>query len=303
MIRSTSSRRTLLAGGALAATPAAAAILTPPAPYKDTVSKRLVRPGVNLAWEDEYFGPQWVEPEPLVMLHGVAESHVSWQQWVPVVGARYRVIRPDMPGFGQSPFPANYECSPKRIAADIVNLLDSLGVDRFHLVGAKFGGSVALQLAADFAARVKTLAVFGTPVKGAAGGSADLTKFAAWIKKDGVRGWAEATQRSRLGSGAPPEMLAWWTDGLMAKSEPAACLAYTAAAGGFNIEGELSRIAAPTLVVTTEASPLQPVAVARAYQEMIPHSKLLVMPGDSYHVAAVRPVECANRLLEFIGSA
>ena len=269
---------------------------------EEDMPKREVRPGVVIAYKDQWFGPPWENGEPIVLLHGVAESHVAWQQWVPVLSAQFRVLRPDLPGFGQSPLPAAYDCTTRQVAGDIVRLLDALKVESFHLVGAKIGGSTALQLSADYPDRVKSLAVFGTPAKGSPGGKADLTSFPAWIRKDGVRGWAAATMASRLGSDASPEMMKWWTDDLMGKADPQACIGYSGAAGAMNLEPLLGKITAPTLVVTTEASPLQPVAAARAYQEMIPKSKLLVLPGNSYHVAAVRPVECATQTLKFIAS-
>jgi pimeloyl-ACP methyl ester carboxylesterase len=267
------------------------------------MSKHEVRPGVVIAHDEEWFGPPWTTGEPIVLLHGVGESHVSWQQWVPVLSAEYRVIRPDLPGFGQSPLPADYDCSTVQVAGDIVRLLDQLKIDRFHLVGAKYGGSIALQLAADFPQRVRTLAVFGTPSKTKTGGKADLAAFADRIRKDGLRKWAEETQPSRLGSEAPAEMLRWWTDELMVKARAESTIAYTAAAANLNVEPVLNKIIAPTLVVTTGSSPLQPVSAARAWQEMIPKSKLLVVPGDSYPIAAVRPRECANETLRFIATA
>jgi hypothetical protein len=49
------------------------------------------------------------------------------------------------------------------------------------------------------------------------------------IRKDGVRGWAAATMRSRLGSGASAEMMTWWTDDLMGKATPEACIGYSGA--------------------------------------------------------------------------
>jgi 3-oxoadipate enol-lactonase len=265
--------------------------------------KHEVRSGVVIAYEDQWFGAPWQDGEPILLLHGVAESHVSWQQWIPLLSGRFRVFRPDLPGFGQSPLPASYECTTPQVASDIIRLLDALKVDRFHLVGAKYGGSIALQMAADYSERVKTLAVFGTPAKGSPGGKADLTTFADRIRKEGVRGWAAATQASRLGSDASPEMMRWWTDDLMGKSDPRSCIAYTSAAAILNLEPVLRRITAPTLVVTTVASPLQPVSAARDYQQKIANSKLLVMPGDSYHIAAVRPQECATQVLQLIASA
>ncbi|MFO1188217.1 MAG: alpha/beta hydrolase [Alphaproteobacteria bacterium] len=64
----------------------------------------------------------------------------------------------------------------------------------------------------------------------------------------------------------------------------------------------LPRIKARTLVVTTEGSQLQPVEAVRAYQQQIPNSRLLVLPGDSYHVAAAKPDECSRIALEFLAS-
>jgi 3-oxoadipate enol-lactonase len=265
--------------------------------------RREVRPGVVIAYEDQWFGVPWQDGEPILLLHGVAESHVAWQQWVPFLSGRFRVLRPDLPGFGQSPLPLSYACTTQVVASDLIRLLDALRIDRFHLVGAKIGGSTALQMAADYPDRVKTLAVFGTPAKGAPGGKADLTSFPAWIRRDGVRGWAAATMASRLGSDASPDMMKWWTDELMGKASPAACIGYSGAAATMDLEPILGKITAPTLVVTTEASPLQPVTAARAYQEKIAKSKLLVLPGNSYHIAAVRPEECATRTLQFIAGA
>jgi 3-oxoadipate enol-lactonase len=265
--------------------------------------KHEVRPGVVMAWDDQWFGAPWGDDEPILLLHGVAESHVAWQQWVPYLSGRFRVIRPDLPGFGQSPLPASYTCTTPEVASDVIRLLDAMKIDRFHLVGAKIGGSTALQLAADHPERVRTLAVFGTPAKGAPGGKADLTSFPAMIRKDGVHAWAAATMPSRLGSDASPEMMRWWTDELMGKATPDACIGYSGAAAVMDLEPLLGKITAPTLVVTTEASPLQPVSAARAYQEKIKNSKLVVLPGNSYHIAAVRPQECATRTLQFIAGA
>jgi pimeloyl-ACP methyl ester carboxylesterase len=86
----------------------------------------------------------------------------------------------------------------------------------------------------------------------------------------------------------------------MGKSTPEACIGYSGAVDKMNLEPILDKIAAPTLVVTADGSPL-PSPRPRAYQEKIPKFRLLVLPGDSYHIAAVRPVECANQVLQFIG--
>ena len=67
-----------------------------------------IRAGATIAYEDDYFGPPWQVPRTVVLVHGNAESSRAWFAWVPRLAARYRVIRPDLPGFGQSPAPQGY---------------------------------------------------------------------------------------------------------------------------------------------------------------------------------------------------
>ena len=56
----------------------------------------------------------------------------------------------------------------------------------------------------------------------------------------------------------------------------------------------------PTLVITTDGSGLASVDQTRAWQQQIPHSDLLVLPGNSYHVAASHSERCAAATLDFI---
>src|SRR5947208_12012456 len=67
-----------------------------------------------------------------------------------------------------------------------------------------------------------------------------------------------------------------------------------------DLENELSRIAAPTLIVTTQESGLQSVEAVERYAARIPMSRVIVLPGDSYHIAAVEPDLCAQHALQFI---
>jgi pimeloyl-ACP methyl ester carboxylesterase len=78
-----------------------------------------IRPGVALAYEDDWFGAPWTAPQCVVMIHGNAESSRAWFGWVPRLAARWRVIRPDLPGFGASPAPEHYGWSVGELAADI----------------------------------------------------------------------------------------------------------------------------------------------------------------------------------------
>lgn len=259
-----------------------------------------VAPGLTMAWRAEWFGPAWHEPETIVFIHGAAESGEAWRQWVPVLSGRYRLVRPDLPGFGGSTAPDGYDWSWHTVVPDLVRFMDLVGIDRAHVVGAKYGGCIAMALAFSAPERVRTLGLFGAPGaipahhRRATGTPLDL------IADLGVAGWARKTMPSRLGRSAPQAQLDWWADGLMGRSDPRAVVGCSSALARLDFGDGLSRIQAPTLVVTTSESGLQDVQAARAYQQSIPVSELQEMASDCFHVAAVEPEACARRMLAFM---
>jgi 3-oxoadipate enol-lactonase len=259
-------------------------------------------PTLRMHYEDDYFGDPWLRPEPVLMIHGVAESGRAWFAWVPRFARSFRVLRPDLRGFGGSSVPpAGYHWTAEAFAGDLNGFLEAVHVPAAHVVSAKLGGSIAMQFAADYPARVLSLSVISSPVRAHnTGGSADLGAFADIVRDKGVRGWAAKTQRARLGSDARQTQVDWWTD-FMAQSDPRVVTEVTAMAGNLDVSAALPKIQAPSLIVTTEKSALASVEVVREWQRSIPQSELQVLPGDSYHVAAAQPDACANLVLEFIG--
>jgi len=247
-----------------------------------------------MTYEDHWFGEPWIIPETVVMVHGNSESSRAWTCWIPHFARKYRVVRPDLPGFGDSPEPAGYGWSAPELAADIGLFLDALKIKTCHLIGAKYGGSVCMRLAIDQPHRLSSLCLFGSPVRGSGGGNSEL------IRTKGVRQWAADTMRSRLGSTTSEAQIKWWTEELMGKTSARAAHAASASRIDMELEDELPRITAPTLIVTTQESGLQSVEAVERYARRIPNSQVIVLPGDSYHIAAAEPDLCAQQALRFI---
>jgi pimeloyl-ACP methyl ester carboxylesterase len=253
-----------------------------------------IRPGLTMAYEDHWFGPPWTTPETVVMVHGNSESSRAWTSWVPHLAGKYRVVRPDLPGFGASTAPEDYGFTAPELAADIGRFLDAVAIEHCHLIGAKYGGSASMQFASEQPHRVRTLCLFGSPVRGSGSGNADL------IRSKGVRQWAAETMRARLGSTASDAQVRWWADELMGKTSQRAAFAASAARIDMDLDTVLPRITAPTLIVTTAESGLQSVEAVERYARRFPDARVIVLPGDSYHIAAVEPELCARHALEFI---
>jgi 3-oxoadipate enol-lactonase len=102
------------------------------------------------------------EGDPLVLVHaGIADSRM-WEDQLIVFADRYRIIRHDMRGFGMTAMVegqfSHYE--------DLRALLDSLDVERAHLVGCSMGGGAVLDFALEYPQRVGNLVLVGSAVCG-----------------------------------------------------------------------------------------------------------------------------------------
>jgi len=83
----------------------------------------------ELFYEDDWLGPPWLKPEPAILIHGAGESSCAWFGWVPRMAQQFRLLRPDLPGFGRSKLPDDFEWSVANLAAIINKFLGKLAVE------------------------------------------------------------------------------------------------------------------------------------------------------------------------------
>src|SRR5258708_2664101 len=243
-------------------------------------------PDLDMHYSVDDFTDPWRQPATILMLHGNAESGLAWYAWVPKLARRFRVVRPDMRGFGQStPMPANHAWTLDQLAEDFCRLMDHLGVARFHLVGAKIGGTIARAFAARRPERLITLTVVGTPPPFRVGAAERVPDLIRDFEIRGVEYGARQNMGDGLGSASPPEGVEWWSK-FMGRTAVSTQIGFMGTIACANITTDLPKIACPTLVITTQESGLGSVDDMRAWQGQIPDSELLVLPGNSYHVAA-----------------
>lgn len=100
---------------------------------------------------------------PLLLLHGWPQSHVEWHRVAPLLAAHFTVIASDLRGYGDSSIPAegsSHEGYSKReMARDQIEVMRSLGFDRFAVVGHDRGARVGQRMAIDYPDAVKKLAL------------------------------------------------------------------------------------------------------------------------------------------------
>lgn len=114
--------------------------------------------GLRMRWYERGEGPA------VLFLHGFPELAVSWHFQFEGLAHRYRVIAPDMRGYGGTDAPTQVkDYTTDRLVEDVIELCDAVGESQVHLVGHDWGGALAWQVAMRKVERLRSLAVCNCP--------------------------------------------------------------------------------------------------------------------------------------------
>lgn len=100
---------------------------------------------------------------PMLLLHGIFAEKDHWVDFARAMPGKYRIIAPDLPGFGES---GRFEDQAYDYAAQVRHLLafmNALGIDRAHLAGSSMGGTIAALFAIQYPGKVSSVAFIGSP--------------------------------------------------------------------------------------------------------------------------------------------
>ena len=104
------------------------------------------------------------DASPVILLHGFPESHRTWRGVAPLLDDRFRLIMPDQRGFGASDQPQDVDAyRTDTVIDDIFALADTLGLEKFALVGHDWGGAIAWPAALRGDPRLTRLAIINAP--------------------------------------------------------------------------------------------------------------------------------------------
>lgn len=242
----------------------------------------------------------------VVLLHGFPLSSAMWRDQVACLADRYRVVAPDLRGFGGSSlgdWPGHGAPSLDRYTDDAVALIDRLGIARpVTVVGFSMGGYVALNLLRRHPTRCDSLVLMDTRAQ-----ADDDTQRATRLKMaEGVGEWgsarvAELMRPKLFGSGASRQTIDE-TVAVIAATDPAAiAAAQRAMAARPDSTPWLATISIPTLVLVGADDAISTAGEMKTIAEAIPSARFVVVP-DAGHMAPVeRPDEVSRALLEFLG--
>ena len=253
-------------------------------------------PQQRLFYEIDDCTDAWKKPESVVMIHGFTENTAAYRAWVPHLARNYRVIRFDQLGFGKSSaVTGDFTFTNELLVDNAARVIKELAGAPVHVVGAKSGGLVAIELAAMRPDLVKTVTLASTPL--------DAPQPNAWIEhmeQFGMRSWARMTMTARLGTGMPPRGIDWWVD-MMGKTALATAHVYLRWVSTIDVAKDLHKVTCPALVITT-STPRRAYSKTdvELYRERLPHAEIAVMDVDGYHVSGSAPDASARITLGFL---
>lgn len=126
------------------------------------IEQRKVELSTGITMNVALAGPK--DAPPVILVHGFPESHRTWRDLVPLLSDRLRLVMPDLRGFGDSDRPQDVaDYAADTLVADIFALADTLGIDRFALVGHDWGGAIAWAAAVRGSPRIERLAIVNSP--------------------------------------------------------------------------------------------------------------------------------------------
>jgi pimeloyl-ACP methyl ester carboxylesterase len=103
--------------------------------------------------------------EPLLLLHGWNGCGALWNLVLRQLSSHFRVIVPDLPGFGDSGFSHDFSCSLSGYSSFVESLRKALFLSRINLVGHSMGGSIALHYAAHYPGQTNRLVLIDAPAR------------------------------------------------------------------------------------------------------------------------------------------
>lgn len=215
---------------------------------------------------------------PLLLIHGLGASSRWWFRLFPeLTSANFRVLAPDLPGFGHT---TGEMLTIEETARTLIAFADRLQIEDFFLCGHSMGGAIAAQLASDYGGRVRRLAL---------------------IDSAGIPGVGTARVLGRLiqpWSWCPPGFYGTLL-GDIVRAGPANVVRGVRHLRQYDLRPTLRRLRTPTLVIWGEEDALTPLPHGREIVAALPDARLEVIPKTRHMPMVREPAVVARLMIEF----
>jgi 3-oxoadipate enol-lactonase/4-carboxymuconolactone decarboxylase len=230
---------------------------------------------------------------PVVMFaNSLGTTLAMWDEQAAALSERYRVLRYDHRGHGDSPVPPGpYTVS--ELTEDALALLDRLGIARVSFCGLSLGGAVGMTIALDAPQRLERLVLCCTALE--FGPPEQWHERAATVRSEGMAAIAPAGMERWFTPQADPDLVARF-DAMLRSCDPDGYAACCEALAGHDLRGRLTGVRTPTLTIAGAGDPVTPPAKV----EEIPADRRVVIGGARHMVNAEQAEAFATTLGTFL---
>ena len=234
---------------------------------------------------------------PVILLHSNGQSTWGFEDVIGPLGRGFSCYALDMLGCGESSKPPS-NCSWQDMVRSVAHFMESLGIQRAHVVGVSIGAAIGVELAAGRPERVDRLALVGCPVWDIRSARQKIQAIGDDFDDKGMPKPNTAELLKSRGSFANPRPE--WVDKLdelYAKAGKSKYLV-TVALAWYDILSRLHHIKAPTMVLYGELDPLRDGEDLLVHN--IPDAHKVVMPGLGHHPSTEDPEAFVAKMLPFL---
>lgn len=258
------------------------------------MAEKRLEPGLSIHYQDH--NPNG--SPGILLLHGLGATGDSWQFQIPaLVDAGYRVIVPDMRGFGKSTFPGGRN-NPEIMAQDMINLTDSLSLENFHLVGISLGGTVALKLVLAKPEKVNSMVITNSFAK------LQPKKLSLWVfyvirlilvHLIGIDTQARYVADRLFPKPEQQDLRSAFREQVN-QANPHGYRSTMRSLALFDVTSEVRNIDVPAVVITGEKDSVVPPASQTELAELIPGTQQIFIP-DAGHAVIVEKPDAYNQVI------
>ena len=231
---------------------------------------------MKLAYDDAGRG------ECVVLIHGHPFDRTMWQPQLAALSDGFRVLAPDLRGFGQSPVTPG-TVTMRELAADIEELLDDLAITRAAAVGLSMGGLVTMELAVARPERYWAIGLVATTAEPVAPQEPQIRlERAEAVERDGMGVLVDYMHTGLYGPDCPAAVRGR-VDAMMAAAPPAgAAAALRGRAERPDYRPALAGLDIPSLVCGGSADPWSNAAVIAEIAASLKHPEVVMIEGTGH---------------------
>lgn len=224
---------------------------------------------------------------PIVFVHGFTTTSNFWWHQIPDLAKRYRTVRFDLRGHGDSGKPRDIAYTIEAFSDDLRSVMDSLDIGAATIVGLSMGGAVVMRFALDHPERVKALGLVGTTAFGL-GPMVQARNVLARVAEIGIEAASEEVIVHSFDK-TTDEVIVEWAKREVVKTPRHVAEPAIRSLDAFDVRAELHRLKMPTLVVVGENDDITPVPSSRFLHDAIAGSELHIVPKAAHFPMLERP--------------